>query len=135
MAPRLKLVLDTSVWVDILRYKTPWTPESVAQLVSSADVLIGDLIFVEVVRGAKTKSECAALISKLNEFEQVAMSNMVLAQKAIDFHLLLRSKGLTVRGTIDLLIATWCIQNSVPLLHRDRDYEGFHEHLGLKRWL
>ena len=46
----------------------------------------------------------------------------------------LRSKGKTVRGVIDLLIATWCIEHDVPLLHADRDFEGFETHLGLKRW-
>ena len=39
-----------------------------------------------------------------------------------------------MRGTVDLLIATWCIENEMPLLHTDRDFLGFEEHLGLKRW-
>jgi hypothetical protein len=46
----------------------------------------------------------------------------------------LRAKGITVRGTIDLLIATWCIRDDVRPLHADRDFEGFETHLGLKRW-
>ena len=74
------------------------------------------------------------LSAKLNEFEQVAVCNPTLAQKAVDYHQTLRTKGKTIRGTIDLILATWCIENDIPLLHADRDFSDFEEHLGLKRY-
>lgn len=134
MASGLKVLLDTSVWINILRVVPPWTPKTVASLVRSSEILVADLVFVEVVRGARTNPETRLLSAKLNEFEHVSVCSPLLAQKAIDYHQRLRSKGITVRGTVDLLIATWCIENDIPLLHADRDFAGFEEHLGLKRW-
>jgi predicted nucleic acid-binding protein len=57
--------------------------------------------------------------------------NALLSAKHYRF---LRARGITIRGTIDLLIATWCIRNDVPLLHANRDFEGFEINLDLKRW-
>jgi predicted nucleic acid-binding protein len=96
--------------------------------------LVADLVFVELVRGARTRPEMHLLSAKLNEFEHVTVCSPTLAQKAVEFHQILRSKGKIVRGTVDLLLATWCIENDIPLLHADRDFAGFEEHLGLKRW-
>ncbi len=134
MAARLRILLDTSVWINILRIVPPWNADSVTKLVSEVDILIADLVYVEVVRGAQSRSETSLLSAKLNEFEIISVCNPELARKAVNFHQILRTKGITVRGTVDLLIATWCIENDVPLLHADRDFAGFEEHLGLKRW-
>jgi predicted nucleic acid-binding protein len=130
----LKVLLDTSVWINILRVVPPWTPTTVAEFVRSSEILVADLVFVELVRGASTRPEMGLLSAKLNEFEQVSVCNPTLARKAVDYHQILKTKGKTIRGTIDLLIATWCIENDVSLLHADRDFSGFDEHLGLKRW-
>ena len=130
----MKVLLDTSVWINILRAVPPWTPESVAKLVVSTQILVADLVYVEVVRGAKTNQEMKLLQSKLNEFDMVSACTPALSKTAVGFHQMLRSQGITIRGTVDLLIATWCIENDIPLLHADRDFSGFEEHLGLKRW-
>jgi predicted nucleic acid-binding protein len=130
----LKILLDTSVWIDILRVNPPWTPTTVAELVRTSEILVADLVFVELMRGARTWPETRLLSAKLNEFEQVTVCNPAMARKAVDYHQTLRTKGKTIRGTIDLLIATWCIENNIPLLHADRDFSGFEEFLGLKRY-
>lgn len=96
--------------------------------------MVADLVFVEVVRGLKSAAQSKLLIAKLDDFEHVSVSGTALARKAITNHQLLRSKGITVRGTVDLMIATWCIEHNVPLLHAGRDFVGFEQHLGLKRW-
>jgi predicted nucleic acid-binding protein len=131
----LRVLIDSSVWIPILRGTPPWTDERTVTFFLEADVLIADLIYVEVVRGTKSKDLAGLLMAKFDDFEHVAVSNVALARQAIANFMFLRSKGITVRGTVDLLIATWCIENNVPLLHADRDFAGFEEHLGLKRWV
>jgi predicted nucleic acid-binding protein len=135
MAPGLSVLVDSSVWIAIFRGFKPWTAEYLAKAFFSRKILVADLVFVEVVRGAKTHAEARLIEAKLHDFEHVSISNMSLARTAVDHHRYLRTKGVTVRGTVDLLIATWCIENDVPLLHVDRDFTGFEEHLGLKRWV
>ena len=134
MASGLKVLVDSSIWIAVFRGLAPWTAEFTTEIFSSRKMLVADLVYVEIVRGAKTKSEANLINAKLNDFEHVSISNTMLAKKAVSHHQLLRTKGITVRGTVDLMITTWCIENEVPLLHADRDFIGFEEHLGLKRW-
>jgi predicted nucleic acid-binding protein len=134
MAAGLRVLLDSSAWINFLRGNPPWTEDFSETFFKSENVIVADLVYVEVVRGANSALEFQALSSKLEEFEQVSVLTTVLAQKAVGHFQLLRSKGITVRGTIDLILATWCIENDIPLMHADRDFFGFEEHLGLKRW-
>ena len=134
MASGLSVLVDSSIWIAVFRGLDPWTAEYTADVFSRRKMLVADLVYVEIVRGAKTRSEANLIRAKLNDFEHVSISNTELARKAVEHHHHLRGKGITVRGTVDLLIATWCIENKIPLLHDDRDFAGFEEHLGLKRW-
>ncbi len=134
MASGLSVLVDSSVWIAVLRGLEPWTAEYTTQIFSSRKMLVADLVYVEVVRGAKTRAESNLIKAKLNDFEHVNICDIELARKAVENHHHLRAKGITIRGTVDLMIATWCIENQIPLLHADRDYVGFEEHLGLKRW-
>lgn len=118
----------------MLRLAPPWTIDKIDRLLAEADLLVADLVFVEVVRGANSKAETHLLRARFNAFEHVSVCSLTLAVQAVEHHQFLRSKGITVRGTVDLMIATWCIENDVPLLHADRDFLGFEEHLGLKSW-
>jgi predicted nucleic acid-binding protein len=134
MASGLSILVDSSVWIAIFRGTDPWTAEYMTKVFFSRKILIADLVYVEVVRGAVNDAEARLIGAKLNDFEHVSIGGVERARTAVDHHRFLRSKGITVRGTVDLLIATWCIENDVPLLHADRDFVGFEEHLGLKRW-
>lgn len=130
----MRVLLDSSAWIDFLRGKPPWTEGFSDRFFKSENVIVADLVYVEVVRGASSAVEIKALSAKLEEFEQVSVLTTILAHKAVGNFQLLRSKGITVRGSIDLILATWCIENDIPLLHADSDFAGFEEHLGLKRW-
>ncbi len=55
-----------------------------------------------------------------------------IAVAAAENYRILRTKGITVRKTIDCLIATFCIREGHELLHRDRDFDPFEMHLGLQ---
>ena len=129
-----RLLLDSSIWIAILRQGNTWPLERSRQLFATNNVLLADLCYVEVVRGATNAKQVALLKNRLAGFEMVNVCTPALVVRAVDLHQELRSKGVTVRGTIDLLIGTWCVENDVALLHDDRDFAGFEKYLGLKVW-
>ena len=94
--------------------------------------MVGDLILAEVLQGFRNDSDYKTARSLLEDFELVAISSVDISIKSADNYRLLRKKGLTVRKTIDCLIATYCIENKISLLHSDRDFDAFVKHLGLK---
>ena len=93
-----------------------------------------DLVYHEVLRGMPSEAEAHVMVKRFEPFINFNLCSMAIAEKAAAHYRSLRSKGITVRGTVDALIATWCIEHDVPLLHADRDFAGFETHLGLKRW-
>ena len=126
------VLVDSSVWIDYFSTdrSTPQT-EHLEQLVSTTPIVVGDLILAEVLQGFRNDSDYKTARSLLEDFEMVNISSIEIAIKSADNYRLLRKKGLTVRKTIDL-IATYCIENKISLLHSDRDFDAFVKHLGLK---
>jgi predicted nucleic acid-binding protein len=126
------VVVDFSVWIDIYRGRLT---DQVATLQKTmwrgGEVMVGDLILVEVLQGSILEKEFAKIQQDLAAFHQLTMSDSVSAVRAAQNFRLLRGKGITVRKTIDTLIATRCIIDSIPLLYSDRDFDPFVEHLGL----
>jgi len=86
----------------------------------------------EVVQGLRSDAERSAALRELLQFQALDMVGLRNALAAADNYRALRQIGVTVRGTIDYLIATYCIENRLPLLHNDRDFDPFEEHLGLR---
>jgi predicted nucleic acid-binding protein len=126
------VVVDFSVWIDFYRGRLT---DQVATLQKTmwrgGEVMVGDLILVEVLQGSILEKEFAKIQQDLAAFHQLTMSDSVSAVRAAQNFRLLRGKGITVRKTIDTLIATRCIIDSIPLLYSDRDFDPFVEHLGL----
>ncbi len=123
-----RILINSSVWIDVFRGLTTAETPMVEQA-PTQDLLTADLVLCEVLRGCRTEQEFDATLWRLTDFEVVTISGPDLAiQAAINY----RTRGITVRGTIDALIATWCIENECWLLHSDRDFDPFEEHLGLK---
>ena len=94
-------------------------------------ILVGDLILAETLQGFRDDRDFELAQAALAKFAQVEMLNLRLARQSAQKSLALRKKGITVRKTIDCLIATFCIEENHTLLHRDNDFDGFEEHLGL----
>lgn len=126
------ILVDSSVWIDFFRnMPTPQAEWLDAHLGDEAFV-VGDLILAEVLRGFKDDrgfNEAKRLMARL---EQVMLCGEDIAVEAARNFRRLRSRGVTVRGTIDVVIATRCIADGLQLLHSDRDFEPFVEHLGLR---
>lgn len=99
-------------------------------LLENERLLTGDLILTELLQGIRDSRELNAVNSAFQAFLVVDMMGEANARQSAIFYRHLRSKGITVRKTIDCLIATWCILNQVSLLHADRDFNHFVQ-LGL----
>ena len=123
-------LVDTSVWIDYFRgtetSQTDWLDERI----ETDRLATLDLIISECLQGVSTDREAGLLLRELRKLS-VFETNLNLAIESAKNFRGLRSRGYTVR-TIDSLIATFCIQAGIPLLHRDRDFGPFQAHLGLK---
>jgi predicted nucleic acid-binding protein len=97
-----------------------------------AEILVGDLIMTEVLQGARDEAHAARIERGLRAFGVVRMLDDALAVQAARHYRALRTRGITVRKTIDLLIATFCIARGHTLLHDDRDFAPMADHLGLR---
>jgi predicted nucleic acid-binding protein len=138
----MKVLVDSSVWIDHLRgVRTRETalfdgllallaPQREA--VAGLTLVVGDLVLCEVLRGIPDPRQHAAVRKMMLEFDLVVIGGVDRALKAADHYRTLRRRGITVRKTIDLLIGTWCIAEDCDLLHSDRDFEPMARHLGLR---
>jgi predicted nucleic acid-binding protein len=127
------IVADTSVWIDFSRGSATPATTRLGDLLRSRDILVGDLILCELLQGARSERDANAIELKLRrQCELVAMSNANIAAEAAANRRYLRSKGITIRKTIDLIVGTFCIVHGHTLLHSDRDFEPMERHLGLK---
>ncbi|GIV71337.1 type II toxin-antitoxin system VapC family toxin [Caldilinea sp.] len=126
------LLVDSTVWVDYFNgLRTPHT-DYLDALLDQDLILVGDLILAEVLQGFREDADFDTARRALAKFQQVQMVTPALALQSARNHRLPRRRGVTVRKTIDSLIATWCIENGVPLLHNDRDFDAYEAHLGLR---
>ena len=131
MAARLRIIADTSVWIDFYRNPGLKHAAKLDAAMDLQDVLVPDLVLVELLRGIASESLASAVEREFEHFEIVQIGGREIAALAAQNYRLLRGKGITIRGSIDLLIGTWCIENRVPLLHNDRDFDAMEQHLGL----
>ncbi|MBE9537547.1 MAG: PIN domain nuclease [Proteobacteria bacterium] len=125
------ILVDTSIWIDFFNGNINLQTDSLDAALSEGIVAIGDLILLEVLQGFKTEKDFKRAKATLGTLEQYEMFNRQMALKCADNYRVLRRKGITVRGTADVIIATFCIEHQLPLLFSDRDFLPFTEHLGL----
>jgi predicted nucleic acid-binding protein len=126
------VIVDTSAWVEYFRNGEPSVVNKVDRCLSSDLVGIGDLIYCEVVQGIRSdrnRRTISALLLALPRYEMVGFS---IAETAAANYRLLRSRGISVRKTIDVIIGTFCVENGFELVHYDRDFDLMASHIGLK---
>jgi predicted nucleic acid-binding protein len=125
------ILIDSSVWIDNIRNAA--TPQVLLlRRISIAQIIMGDLVMLEVLRGLRTHSEAARQEARFRNFGVTALSSPQIAVAAADNYRELRGRGVTIRSSIDLLIATYCLTYNHHLLHDDRDFDHFERHLRLK---
>jgi predicted nucleic acid-binding protein len=126
------IVVDSSVWIAKLRGQRSEAVGKLDSVRSADDVLVGDLILLEVLQGARDDRDAARIEHILGSFEAARMVSTDIARQTAANFRILRAKGLRVRATVDLLIGTYCIEHGHFLLHQDRDFDIMEEHLGLR---
>ncbi len=126
------IVVDSSVWIDYFTGKNTSAVEKLDSLLGQELVAIGDLVLVEVLQGFRTDRDFKKARQLLLSLTVVNMLDTAIALKSAANCRTLRKKGIIVRKTIDAIIATYCIENKLPLLHSDKDFRPFHKHLKLK---
>ena len=126
------VLVDSSVWVDYFNGRSTRQTDFLDVLLGTEPVAIGDLILAEVLQGFRGDADYAAAKELLASLTIYDLLGATLAIKTADNYRTLRKKGVTVRKTIDAVIATFCIQRRTPLLYSDRDFDPFVRHLGLK---
>jgi hypothetical protein len=126
------ILVDSSVWIDHLRNRTTEAVAKLERTLRSEPVLVGDLVLCEVLQGLRNDSEARRVERMLRQFEVTALCEPGIATRAAANYRFLRSRGITIRQTIDLIIGTFCIERGHSLLHSDRDFEPMERLLGLR---
>ena len=126
------VIIDTTVWIDFFRSAKTEQTDLFEKVIRRGDAAVGDLIVSEILQGVDTDKEFRSLkrhLSNFHVYPMVGRQNAI--QSAVNYRKL-RAKGITVRKSVDCWIATFCIERRFPLLHNDRDFDPFAQHLGLK---
>ena len=126
------VIVDTTVWVDYLKGAGTLEVEWLDRETSRQRLGLLDLMACEVLQGLSTDKEAVRVLRHLRRFEIFQTGGIEFAAAAARNDRHLRSRGRTVRKTIDCLIATFCIEQNHALLHNDRDFDAFEELLDLQ---
>jgi predicted nucleic acid-binding protein len=127
------ILIDSSVWIDFFRGNPTSAVVRLRSLLpTDEDLACGDLILVEVLQGVSSETEFRRAERLMSSLEEIEIGGYDVAVKAARNYRFLRTLGITVRKTIDSLIATRCILDGLELLHNDRDFDPFVNHLVLK---
>jgi predicted nucleic acid-binding protein len=126
------ILVDSSVWIGyfngVINPQTDWLDSALGREI----IFVGDLILAEVLQGFKSDRDFHRAKGLLSNFLFMEMLGRELAIKSAENYRFLRKKGVTVRKTIDVIIATFCIHHDFSLLHDDQDFAPLAQHLNLK---
>jgi predicted nucleic acid-binding protein len=127
------VVVDSSVWIDFFNGQPTSETDLLVEVLGCREVVVGDLVLGEVLQGFRSERDFKFAHQALTACSLVSMLDIDLAVVGAQNFRRLRRRGVTVRKSIDVMIATWCIANRQELLYSDRDFDPFVEHLGLRR--
>lgn len=126
------IVVDSSVWIDYFNGVDTRETALLDGILGIEPVMTGDLILAEVLQGFRNGRELRRAGTALDALVFEPMVGRGIALAGARNYRALRARGVTVRGTIDILIATFCLENGHRLLHADRDFEPMAKYLGLQ---
>jgi predicted nucleic acid-binding protein len=126
------VIVDSSVWIDALwgtvNRHSVWLHAALGR----EQIALTSLILCEVLQGVRTEAQFRDSRRRLSELPVFDTFSPDLAVAAAQNYRRLRAKAITVRRTMDCVIATFCIENGHQLLHNDHDFDAFERHLGLR---
>jgi predicted nucleic acid-binding protein len=126
------ILVDSSVWIDYFNGAATPQADKLDGLLGREPLAIGDLILTEVLQGFHDDRDFVKARRLLSSLKIVQIGGPEIAIMAAQNSRYLRKRGVTVRKTIDTMIATRCIESGYDLLHSDRDFAPFVQHLGLR---
>jgi len=126
------ILVDSSVWIDYFNGSATLETAKLDWLLTEEPVAVGDLILAEVLQGFRRDGDFERAKATMLDLPIVELGGVDVALRAARNFRKLRAKGVTVRKTIDSVIAARCIESRLTLLHSDRDFDPFVEHLGLR---
>ncbi len=126
------IVVDSSVWIGYFKGTITLQTEKLDNLLGLQPLTIGDLILTEVLQGFAAEQDFDQAKKLMTSLMVVNLGGQEIAIQAARNFRRLRECGVTIRKTIDSLIATWCIASGYELLHDDTDFDPFVIHLGLR---
>ncbi|MPN35113.1 tRNA(fMet)-specific endonuclease VapC [bioreactor metagenome] len=129
---RQVIVVDSSVWIDFFRGANTPQAERLDALLGTDPLFVGDLILAEVLQGFSREKDFNQARRLLMSLDTITLGGADIALHAARNYRVLRTQGVTIRKTIDTIIATRCIEDDLSLLYSDRDFDPFVEHLGLR---
>ncbi len=116
------ILVDSSVWIDYFNGNPTWQTDLLDNYLSDVPIIMGDLILTEVLQGFKYDKDFETAKSFLNALPFREIGGYNIAVQSAENYRKLRKVGITVRKTIDVIIATFCIVEGLTLLHDDRDF-------------
>lgn len=125
------IVVDSSVWIGHLRDQPTVAVGKLRRIENPNDILVGDLVLLEVLQGARDEAHAARIERNLRRFTVCPMLDDDLAVATARNYRAMRRAGATVRKTIDVIIGTFCLKHGHVLLHDDSDFDLMQRHLGL----
>lgn len=130
------LVVDSSVWIDFFLGRPNPGRATLRRLLGEGEVrlIVPDLVLFEVLRGFRGEGEFRQARLLFDGLSIEPAGGEDLALEAAGHYRELRARGVTVRSSIDVLVATFCIQRGYALLHADRDFDAFEQWRGLRVW-
>ena len=126
------ILVDSSVWIDFFNGTENAETDKLNEILGLEEIVIGDLILVEVLQGFRSDTDYKTAKNVLTSLTVHELLGKELAIKSANNFRKLRKKGITIRKTADVIIATYCIENKMPLLFTDKDFLPFVANLRLK---
>lgn len=125
------VLVDSSVWIDYFNGTITPQTNHLDRMLGIEEIVIGDFILAEVLQGFRLDKDYNTAKEAMHAFPILALVGQNMALKSAENYRFLRKRGITVRKTIDCLIATFCIEHALDLLHADSDFDPFEHHLHL----
>jgi predicted nucleic acid-binding protein len=118
------IVVDTSVWIDFFRDTDTWQVEHLAQLIADDEpVALTDIVLTEILQGLPNDREARRVERRLLAFDVLRLEGLDDLRRASALYRQARTKGVTIRRTLDCLIASVCVRDGATVLHSDADFD------------
>lgn len=121
------VLVDSSVWISYFKnHKLPQV-QTLNDLLEENQVLMCELVMMEVLRGMSDQQEFNKVKALFLDMQQVVVSSPQKWIESIDWYRSIRKKGYTIRSQVDILLAMFCYENGIQLLHNDYDFDTINQ--------